>query len=94
MNGVSHWTPERSAGSVHGMNFLLPQSRIALVQAVRPFDLHGDRYLDLLLEFDGEAEPRAVRLHASECPAGLAAGERLSVRLVMGVATGVTREAG
>lgn len=73
------------------MSFLLPQTREAVLQDVRALDLHGDRYLDLLLRFADEAEPRVVRLHASECPADLVGGETLAVRFVMGVATRVTR---
>lgn len=73
------------------MAFLLPQNREALLEGVRSLDLHGDRYLDLLLRFEGEPEARVVRLHASECPPDLAAGESLSVRFVMGVATSVAR---
>ncbi len=73
------------------MSFLLPQLRDAVLEGVRPLDLHGDRYLDLLLRFAEEPEPRTVRLHASECPPDLSAGEALRVRFVMGVATSVTR---
>ena len=73
------------------MSFLLPQNRTAVLEGVRALDLHGDRYLDLLLRFEDEPEARVVRLHASECPADLAADDRLSVRFVMGVATSVTR---
>jgi len=73
------------------MSFLLPQTREARLEGVRAMELHGDRYLDLALRFEGEPDARVVRLHASECPADLAAGEPLSVRFVMGVATSVTR---
>lgn len=73
------------------MSFLLPQNREARLEGVRAMELHGDRYLDLLLRFEGEPEARVVRLHASECPVGLTVGESLSVRFVMGVATSVTR---
>lgn len=75
------------------MSFLLPQNRDAVLEGVRSLDLHGDRYLDLMLRFAGEPQPRVVRLHASECPTELEPGDMLSVRFVMGVATSVTRAA-
>ena len=73
------------------MSLLLPQERAGVVQAVRPVEIHGDRYVDLLVELEGEPGPRALRVGATECPADLAAGERVKVRFVMGVATVVQR---
>ena len=74
------------------MSFLLPQTREATVRQVRAVELHGDRYLDLLLQVDepGSA-PLSVRVGAAECPAELAAGDRVQARIVMGVVTRVER---
>lgn len=73
------------------MSFLLPQERTGAVQASRAVDLHGDRWFDLLVAFDGDSEARTLRIGAADCPSGLAAGERVTVRFVMGVATAVRR---
>jgi hypothetical protein len=76
------------------MNLLLPQTRAGVVLDARTVDIHGDRYVDLRLSLDG-AEPGATptvgRVSASECPADLAPGTRVSVRFVMGVMTKVER---
>ena len=83
------------------MSFLLPQTRTAIVQQVRAVQLHGDRYVDLVLEVDEaggatgdvpKGAPLRARVGASECPADLAEGERVRVRIVMGVVMGVERE--
>jgi hypothetical protein len=71
------------------MSFLLPQEREGLVERVQPVDIHGDRYVDLVVRFDGEPAPAAGRVSAMECPAGLAPGARVRVRFVMGVMTKV-----
>ena len=73
------------------MSFLLPQERAGAVQASRMVDIHGDRWLDLLVTFDGDTEARTLRIGAGDCPADLAAGDRVTVRFVMGVATAVRR---
>jgi len=74
------------------MNFLLPQERPGTLRDVRPVDIHSDHYLDVWIEFDEPAgENRRGRLPVSECPADLVAGERVSVKFVMGVMTKVTR---
>jgi hypothetical protein len=73
------------------MSFLLPQDRAGTLEGVREVNLHGDRWLDLVVAFDGDAAAQALRLAATECPAGLAPGERVSVRVVMGVATAIRR---
>ncbi len=71
------------------VSFLLPQEREGLVERAQPVDIHGDRYVDLLVRFDGEPAPAAGRVSAMECPAGLAPGARVRVRFVMGVMTKV-----
>ncbi len=73
------------------MSFLLPQERTGVVQASRAVDLHGDRWFDLLVTFDGDTEARTLRIGAADCPAGLTTGDRVTVRFVMGVATAVRR---
>jgi len=62
---------------------------------MQPVDIHGDRYFDLGLLYEGEeaAGPRVARVGRTECPEGLATGDRVSVRTVMGVVTRVTRAA-
>jgi len=75
------------------MSFLLPQDRVATVERVQPVNIHGDRYFDLSLVYAGDeaAGARVARVGHSECPEGLAPGERVSVRIVMGVVTRVSR---
>ena len=79
------------AGTLGGMSFLLPQDRAATVNGVKAVDIHGDRYQDLLLAYDGESAPQMARVPLSECPQGLVAGERVNVRIVMGVVTRLAR---
>ena len=74
------------------VNFLLPQDQPGTVRRVTPVDIHGDRYVDLLVAFDGEPDaPRGGRVSAAEVPSGLEPGDRVSVRFVMGVMVGVSR---
>jgi len=77
------------------VNLLLPQSRTGTVLELRPVDIHGDRYVDLHVALD-DAEPgkapQTGRVSASDCPADLQPGDRVSVRFVMGVMTKVVRE--
>lgn len=75
------------------MSFLLPQDRAATVKGVKAVDIHGDRYLDLALAYEGESEPRMARVPLSECPGDLTAGDRVNVRIVMGVVTRLARAA-
>jgi hypothetical protein len=72
------------------VSFLLPQQRDGTLERVQAVDLHGDRYLDLMVRLDDELQPRTGRLSAHECPPGLAAGTRVKVKFVMGVMTTVT----
>jgi len=74
------------------VSFLLPQSRAGTVLRVRPVDLHGDRYVDLVVKLDDvPGAPATGRLAALECPAGLTEGERVVVRFTMGVMVGIAR---
>lgn len=74
------------------MSFLLPQEKSGTLRAVRAADIHGDRYVDVSVEFDDPAgETRKGRVPVSECPADLVVGERVNVRFMMGVMVKVTR---
>jgi len=73
-----------------GMNLLLPQEREAVLEALRRVDIHGDRYVDVALRFD-DGTAASGRLGAAEVPAGLAAGERVRARFVMGVLVALRR---
>ena len=76
------------------MSLLLPQTRTGTVRSATPVNIHGDRFVDLAVALDGEPGPPATgRVGASECPEGLAPGERASVRFVMGVMVRVARAA-
>ena len=74
------------------MSLLLPQTRSGTVQSVRLVDIHGDRYVDVVLLLD-DAGPAPVtgRVSALECPPDLAPGERVSAKFMMGVITRVSR---
>jgi hypothetical protein len=57
-----------------------------------PLDIHGDRYVDLVVELDGEAGPPVRgRVGVSDCPQDLSLGDRVSVRITMGVMVRVER---
>lgn len=77
------------------MSLLLPHTRDGTVRTAAPVSIHGDRYVDVAIAFEGEGGPPAVgRLGALECPEALAPGERVRVRFTMGVMVQVTRAAG
>src|SRR5262252_4433525 len=74
------------------MSLLLPQSRDGVVHSIRMLDIHGDRYVDLSLSLaDYGSAPVTGRIGATECPADLKVGDRVSVHFTMGVMTRVTR---
>ena len=74
------------------MSLLLPQTRAGTVRSATPVSIHGDRYVDLAIALDDEAGPPVVgRVGAADCPDSLMPGERVSVRLTMGVMVRVTR---
>lgn len=76
------------------MSMLLPQTRTGVVVSSAPVDIHGDRFFDVTLAFDGanpDEAPLTSRVSATECPAGLAVGERVAARLVLGIITRITR---
>jgi hypothetical protein len=75
------------------MSLLLPQNRTGLLRAATPVDIHGDRYVDVAIALDDDAGPATVgRLGAGDCAAGLAPGDRVRVRFIMGVMVSVARE--
>lgn len=77
------------------MSLLLPQTRTGTVRGALPLDIHGDRYVDLLVELDGDAGPPVRgRVGASDCPEDLSLGDRVSVRFTMGVMVRVERAGG
>ncbi len=77
------------------MSLLLPQTRTGTVRGALPLEIHGDRYVDLLVELDGETgPPLRGRVGASDCPEQLTPGDRVSVRITMGVMTRVERSGG
>jgi hypothetical protein len=63
----------------------------ATVQAVRPYELHGTRYYQFLLLFDGEQRPREARLSHDMAYATPAAGDRVDVHALLGIIDGVRR---
>lgn len=74
------------------MSLLLPQTRAGTLQSVRLVDIHGDRWVDLVVALDdASTTPVTGRVSAMECPPDLKPGERVSVRFTMGVMTKVTR---
>jgi len=77
------------------MSLLLPQTRVGTVRSATPVSIHGDRYLDLVVDLEGDAGPAVVgRVGAADCPDALMPGERVSVRFTMGVMVRVAREVG
>ena len=77
------------------MSLLLPQTRPGAVRSASPLDIHGDRYVDLVVDLDG-GEPSSARgrVGATDCPGDLAPGDRVRVRFTMGVMVSVEREDG
>ena len=73
------------------MSLLLPQTRSGIVRSLRHLDIHGDRYVDLSVETEPDATVIAGRLGATEAPEGLAPGDRVTLRITMGVITSVAR---
>jgi hypothetical protein len=74
------------------MSLLLPQTRAGVVHSIHRLDIHGDRYVDLALSLaDYGLAPVTGRIGASECPADLQVGDRVSVHFTMGVMTRITR---
>ena len=74
------------------MSLLLPQIRTGTLRSTRLVDIHGDRYVDVVVLLD-DADPAQVagRVSGMECPVDLTPGERVNLRFTMGVITRVTR---
>ena len=74
------------------MSLLLPQTRSGTILRAAQVEIHGDRYLDVSIALDDSASSTVTgRVGAMECPADLAEGERVNVRITMGVITRLTR---
>ena len=74
------------------VSLLLPQVRAGTIRAVTPVNIHGDRYVDVSLSLDeATGRPLNGRVAAGECPADLAAGDRVNARFVMGLMVKITR---
>jgi hypothetical protein len=74
------------------MSLLLPQERACAVLDARTVEIHGDRYVDVVLRLDdpGGSIVRG-RVSATDCPSDLATGDRVSAHFVMGVITRIQR---
>ena len=84
-----------AAPHVGRVSLLLPQTRAGTVQSATPVNIHGDRYVDLVIVLEGDApSPVVGRVGADACPESLVPGERVSVRFTMGVMVRVAREVG
>lgn len=73
------------------MSLLLPQTRRGTVKSARAIDIHGDRYVDLVVALNDETAPFAGRVSATECPSDLEPGDPVILRFTMGVITKVIR---
>jgi hypothetical protein len=83
-------------GAVHSarMSFLLPRTSLGTVLAAQLVSIHDDRYVDLRLALDDAPDaPVSGRIGAADCPQGLAPGERIEARVVLGSVVGVKRAA-
>jgi len=79
------------ARTLRRMSLLLPQTREATVVSARPVDIHGARFVDVTVAFAEGGPPLTSRVAANECPADLAPGDHVNVRIVVGMMTRVTR---
>ncbi len=71
---------------------LLSKEQTGTVRAARTVDIHGDRYVDLAVAFEGSSSSEAVgRVPLSECPGDLQPGDAVRVRFVLGVMVSVQR---
>ena len=63
-------------------------SHPAQIIAAQPIEIHGTRMLDVVYQLPGETTSRSARLGPESVPAaGLNAGDRVLVHLLMNVAT-------
>ncbi len=63
----------------------------ATVQAAQPYELHGTRYYQIILLFDGEQRPREARLSHDMAYADPAPGDRVEVHAILGIIDNVRR---
>lgn len=71
----------------------MPDDEVGTVKALRPFDLHGVTYWDVVVELD-DGRTEAARLGPEGVPAGLQPGERVLVRRAALMIIGLSRQAG
>lgn len=64
--------------------------REALVVEVRPWDVHGSRFVDVTLAYP-DRRLETARLGGESVPTGLLAGDRVVVKLVMATIVEVRR---
>jgi hypothetical protein len=70
---------------------IISGTRDAVIETVRPIDIHGTVYYDLVYRHEGETQPRQARLGAESLYNGLAPGDTVRVSYLMNVATSVER---
>ncbi len=66
-------------------------TRNARLEAIRPVDIHGTIYYDLVYTHSDETQPRQARLGAESLYPGLASGDEVRVSYLMNVATAMER---
>jgi hypothetical protein len=66
-------------------------ARDAVIEAVRPVDIHGTVYYDLVYRHEGEDQPRQARLGVESLYSGIAPGDAVRVSYLMNVATAIVR---
>lgn len=75
------------------MSLLIPQTRAGRILSATAIAIHDDRYVDCAIALDGESGPPvSARIGAADCPDALAPGDRVRVRIVMGVVVRMERE--
>jgi hypothetical protein len=70
---------------------IISGTRDAVIETVRPIDIHGTVYYDLVYRHEGETQPRQARLGAESLYNGLTPGDTVRVSYLMNVATSVER---
>lgn len=70
---------------------IISGARDAVIDAVRPVDIHGTVYYDLIYRHDGEDQPRQARLGAESLYSDIAPGDAVRVSYLMNVATAIAR---
>ena len=63
----------------------------ATIQAVRPYELHGVGYYQLVYTLDGDSRAREARLPGEMVYADPQPGDRVDVHSILGMVDGVRR---